>query len=126
MMIGSETQRGRRMNSRDAIPLPESLGMTPEETGGAGYLDSMFRVNTSDFHLAEETDRADDDAQQQHESQVDKGPIHAIGIRAFKMLELLRRQRPLLSSASEASTHVTTVRLFIFIFIFICSFIICY
>lgn len=82
------------LGSSDAIPLPQPLDAGSEGQdvrvssvpGSLGRNSGLFDIHTSDLQLAEETEKDDlgDDA--------NRGPIDAIGIRAFKLLELLRSQ----------------------------------
>lgn len=86
-------ERVRSVRSGEGIPLPQAFDSDSESAGterrgeeehaGRG----MFDVNTSEFQLEEETERA-----AAGEGDDEKGPIEAIGIRAFKMLQILRER----------------------------------
>lgn len=106
------------MMSSDRIPLPQPLDSESASrvesqrptAGTEGYAAMLLDVNTSELQLAEETER--DDARETSE----QGPVDAIGIRAFKMLELLRSQSHEHKSASrdaksleQAEPSITTV-----------------
>lgn len=90
---GHHGRRHRRMGSTDAaIPLPMALASGSSHRSGGGSntgsrrdddLERHVHVNTSDFDLLEQTEEDNDGAGNGRR-------IDAIGIRAFKMLSLLR------------------------------------
>lgn len=78
------------------------------ETPGQGnnMEEERFPVQGSDFQLIEETEKAET------EGGSDKGPVHAIGIRTFKTLEIIRRESQKKASNVEGAVsqpYITTV-----------------
>lgn len=94
MVADTDERPKRSMASSDAIPLPQDFGTAFEDRNESREqeAESLFNVNTSDLQLIEETEKNEEDGQPEGEGVGIKGPVEAIGVRAFKMLEILREQ----------------------------------
>lgn len=83
--LDAEDRPRRSMMSSDRIPLPQDFGAEQDDTAEAQRTQSLFHINTSDIQLIEETQK-----EENTEEYGEKGPIGTLGVRAFKMLEILR------------------------------------
>lgn len=107
ILAGKTDEHPRRaMVSSDRMPLAQDLQSAFEDTNRTPREQSLFNVNTSDLQLIEQTENDEQEGVQYNSA---KGPVGAIGIRAFKLLEILRTKGKQGTTMSVAGSDHATV-----------------